>query len=162
MLRKVFVRSAYNYDREAASNASALVSDEETLTSQEFKEEVDINTLLRRFNVTGQLPQGVRMPTYGDFTGLQDFHEAANAISLAHESFEAMPADVRFRFGNDPGRFVEFCSSESNRAEAIKMGLVPADPIPPVDGVKSERVASAGGPTPPDGGAPVATPPAAS
>lgn len=151
MMRSPFVRSAYNYDQEEASAQAAIAIDpDEDRTKQEFLEETDINTILRRFNVTGQLPENVKAPTYGDFTEVYDFHSAANAIAEASEAFEAMPADVRRRFDNDPARFVAFCSDEANRAEATKLGLIvppperveeglqaataPKAPVPPVEG----------------------------
>ena len=46
-----------------------------------------------------------------------------NMIARAHESFDALPADVRARFGNDPGAFVEFCSDEKNLPAMREMGL---------------------------------------
>lgn len=101
---------------------------EEDRTSQEFKDETDINTLVKRFRLSGQMPTDVRMPTYGDFEGVSDFREAATAIAMARESFERMPAEVRARFQNDPAAFVDFCSDDRNRGEAVKLGLVPAKP----------------------------------
>lgn len=124
-----FVRSPYNYDRDAASIESGLECKDPTLTKQSFAEEVDINTIVRRFNITGQLPTNVRMPSYGDFTGIFDFHSAMNAIVGARESFEAMPAHVRARFHNDPGEFVDFCADAANRQEAEKLGLISAEAI---------------------------------
>ena len=41
----------------------------------------------------------------------------------AEEAFNAMPAEVRDRFQNDPGRFLEFANDASNYDEALKMGL---------------------------------------
>ena len=46
-----------------------------------------------------------------------------NVIRAAEEAFNAMPADVRDRFQNDPGRFLEFANDASNYDEALKMGL---------------------------------------
>lgn len=124
MKRDVFIRSAYNYDMDEASDASGLLCEEESLAQQSFKEECDINTIVRRFGITGELPVGVRMPTYDDFTGVNDYHSALNAIVAACESFETLPAEVRERFGNDPGKFVDFCSDSENRAEAVKLGMI--------------------------------------
>lgn len=133
---EIFVRSAYNYDTDEASFETGLDCafdlDEMTgelrecpsKTKQSFKEECDINTIVRRFGLTGELPSNVRMPQYGDFEEVMDYHTAMNAIRAAQESFQAMPAEVRARFGNDPGRFVDFCSDEANREEARKLGLL--------------------------------------
>lgn len=141
----MFIRSAYNYDVNEVSVESGLSCPQEDGAKQEFKDECDINVLLRRFNVTGQLPQGVRMPTYGDFDVVTDFHSAANAIAQARESFELMPAEVRRRFNNDPGEFVDFCSNPVNREQAVKLGLVPEVGVkapPVVDGAMAPAVAA--------------------
>lgn len=127
---RVFLRSPFNYDRDVASVESGLVCEVETLAKQEFRDETDINTILRRFNVSGELPSGVRMPSFGDFTDVHDFQSAANAIAVAREAFDEMPADVRRRFNNDPQEFVAFCDDDANLAEARKLGLIPAEEVP--------------------------------
>lgn len=121
-----FIRTAYNYDMNAASDEAGLMCLDPSLAKQSFAEEADINTIVRRFNITGELPVGVRMPTYGDFDTVSDFQEAMNAIALAREAFDRMPAEVRARFNNDPQKFVEFTSDDNNIEEARKLGLVPA------------------------------------
>lgn len=120
-----FLRSAYNYDRDKASDESGLdCSVEPSLTQQSFRDECDINVLVARFGLGAPLPQGMVPPVFGDFTGVDDYQSALNAIMAADERFMQMPAQVRSRFGNDPQQFVEFCSDENNRDEAVKLGLV--------------------------------------
>ncbi|WNK14071.1 MAG: internal scaffolding protein [Microvirus sp.] len=124
---KIFVRSAYNYDREAASDESGLSCPELGRTVQSDAAQADINEIVRRFGLTGRLPENVRVPTFADFEDVVDFQSAQNAIVAARESFMAMPAEVRGRFDNDAGRFVEFCSDKSNLDEMRALGLaVPA------------------------------------
>ena len=138
-----FVRSPYNYDVDEVSVSTGLRCDDLSLAKQSFAEECDINTIVRRFNLTGQLPENVGAPTYADFEEVFDFHTAMNAVAKAHESFDEMPADVRARFHNNPAEFVDFCSDDSNRPEAEKLGLVfpKAEPVvlepldPPKTGV---------------------------
>ena len=48
-----------------------------------------------------------------------------NAVIAANNSFAAMPAEIRARFNNDAGAFVDFCADANNRDEAIKLGLIP-------------------------------------
>lgn len=127
---ELFLRTPHNYDMHAASIDSGLKCEDPTLAQQHFKEECDINTIVERFHITGELPQNVRMPMQGDFTGLTTFEQAMDAIRSAQESFNAMPAKVRERFQNDPGKLVEFCTDPENLPEAIKLGL--ADPTAPV------------------------------
>jgi len=120
----VFIRTAYNYDKDKVSDETGLECKDPSLADQSAKEEVDINEIVRRFGLTGQLPANVRIPQYGDFTGINDYQEALNAIDAADEAFMSLPADVRKRFDNDPGAFVDFCSDENNREEMEKMGLL--------------------------------------
>lgn len=123
--RGVFVRSSFNYDRDEASDETGIAcTAEESRTQQSFRDECDINVLVQRFGLSGELPTGVRMPTYGDYTEVSDFKSAMDAIAHANEAFDAMPANVRARFNNDPAAFVDFCSDVANRDEAVKLGLV--------------------------------------
>lgn len=145
-----FVRSAYNYDMNAASDEAGLNCqvDVETgeltpsLTKQSFAEECDINTIVRRFGLTGQLPSNVRMPSYEDFSEVVDFQSAMFAVRSAQESFMQMPADIRSRFHNDPGEFVDFVAKDENRAEAERLGLVTPRPavVPVVPAVPAVPV----------------------
>ena len=120
----LFLRTPYNYDTDAASNESGLACEEPSLAQQHFKEECDINTILERFNITGMLPQSPLSPRYGDFNGIGDYHTALNRVIAAQEEFEALPAQIRQRFDNDPSKLIEFLEDENNRPEAEELGLV--------------------------------------
>jgi len=152
MVPKMKARAAYSYDVDAASDEAGLRCLDESLTKQAFAEECDINTIVRRFGLTGELPVGVRMPTYGDFEGVSDFHSAMNAVAKARESFDTMPAHVRARFHNDPGEFVDFCSDEANRAEAEKLGLVEVKVAAAAAALVGGAVVPAAAPAAPVGG----------
>lgn len=120
----VFLRTPYNYDTMQASNASALSCEDPSLAQQHARDESDINTIVKRFGLTGELPSNVRTPTYGDFSDAMDYHTSLNAVRAADAAFMQLPADIRIRFNNDAGAFVDFVSDDSNRAEAEKLGLV--------------------------------------
>jgi phage internal scaffolding protein len=120
----LFLRTPYNYDTDAASNESGLACEEPSLAQQHYKEECDINTILERFNITGMLPQSTLSPRYGDFTGIGDYHTALNRVIAAQDEFEALPAQIRARFDNDPSKLIEFLQDEANRPEAEDLGLV--------------------------------------
>lgn len=129
-----FVRSAYNYDMDEASAESGLFTDLEvdpSRTVQSQKDEADINVIVRNFGLTGTVPGNYRPPLLEDFNEVVDFHSAMNAVKAAERSFMQVPAELRARFGNDPQRFVEFCSDEANLDEMRKLGL--ANPAPVVD-----------------------------
>ena len=120
----VFLRTPYNYDKDAASNESGLHCEDASLAQQHFKEECDINTILQKFNVTGLLPEHTLSPRYGDFTGIGDYHSALNRVIAAQDEFEALPAQIRARFDNDPANLIEFLENSDNRPEAEELGLV--------------------------------------
>lgn len=134
----MFLRSAFNYDVDEASRSSALVCpEEEDRTQQQFADEVNINTIVRRFGLTGEVPNGIAMPMSADFTAATDFHTAMNLVRQAQESFMELPAATRDRFGNDPGAVLAFLENADNREEAIKLGMIAAPVEVPRDAVQA-------------------------
>jgi len=121
-----FVRSPYNYDTDEVSDETGLFCDDPSLAQQHQAEEADINTIVRRFGLTGQLPVIPMPPLNADFDSVFDFHTAQNAIVKARESFMMLPADIRNKFANDPRNFVDFVDKaveDGNIEELRKMGL---------------------------------------
>ena len=120
----VFLRTPYNYDKDAATNESGLHCEDASLAQQHYKEECDINTILQKFNITGLLPEQPLSPRYGDFTGIGDYHTAMNRVLAVQDEFEALPAQIRARFDNDPAQLIEFMENSENRSEAEELGLI--------------------------------------
>jgi len=118
-----FLRSAFNYDMDKASNEAGLVCLDDSLTQQQFREEADINTIVNRFLKTGVLPTPNTFPQYVDFEGVFDYQSAMNLVRAADESFMRMDAKVRSRFNNSPQEFLEFFANPENVEEAIRLGL---------------------------------------
>lgn len=127
-------RTPTNYDMDGASFATGWTTDLPSLTQQQFKDECDINTIVKQFGLTGKLPEAgsVYAPTFGDFTEIEDFQSALHALQRASDAFMELPASVRERFNNDPARLVEFCSDARNADEIRALGLSKdAPPVPP-------------------------------
>lgn len=120
----MFFRTGFNYDTDAASVAAGLACEDDSLAVQSARDEVDINTIVRRFGLTGELPGDVAMPRSGDFAGAPDFHTSMNLVRQAQEEFLRVPAEVRARFANDPGLFLAAFEDPSRRAELESLGLV--------------------------------------
>lgn len=127
-MAKPLVRAAYGYDADAVSLETGQANAEPSMTVQADREEADINVILDRFGITGQLPENVRRPTFQDFgETVFDYRTAIEAISMAEDAFLSMPAKVRSEFDNDPQKFLEFCSEEKNLPRMRELGLaVPA------------------------------------
>lgn len=121
-----FFRTAYNYNMDKASLLSGLLCTDETRTQQQFKEECDINTIVERFGLTGQLPESLSTPYNADFDEVIDYHTAWNKIIAADNAFMQLPAAIREDFNNDAGRWVDFVSDPKNIDKAREWGLAPA------------------------------------
>lgn len=116
-------------ERESRSLMTGLNCDPaEDMAKQQFKEETDINEIVRRFGITGTVPSVFKMPLGPEFQMARDFHSSMNAIREAEETFMTLPAQMRKRFNNDPGALIAFMSDEQNKDEAIKLGLVKPPP----------------------------------
>lgn len=130
MSKSIFLRTEFNYDMDAVSRETGLLCEDDSLAVQSAKDETDINTIVRRFGLTGELPGDVDMPQSGDYAGIGDFHSAMNVIRKAEEEFLRVPAEIRARFVNDPQRFSDFFNDPENQEEAIKLGLATRKPVP--------------------------------
>jgi phage internal scaffolding protein len=128
-MTKVFVRNPYNYDMALASEESGLVCKDPSLAQQHMKDECDINVLVERFGVTGSMPVAPIEPSYGDFSGVGDYHTALNKIKAADEAFMALPAKIRAKFDHDPNALLNYLQNEENRDEAIQIGLIDGKPV---------------------------------
>lgn len=117
----------------------------QSVTRQEFKNECEMNEILKRFRVTGLLTDpskpSTRRPMWGDFSAIPDPIERANILVAAQDAWLGLPKALLDRF-ESPQDLINFVSDEKNRAEAEKLGLVQAKPI-------NEKSAEADPPEPP-------------
>lgn len=127
-MSKVSVRVVNQYDADAVSRETAFACEEESLAQQQFKDECDINTLVKRFGVTGLLPEQPEWPAQADFTHVGSFQECMQLVKESEAAFMSLPADVRERFGHEPGLLLEFLYDPKNRDEAVRLGIVAPAP----------------------------------
>lgn len=95
-----------------------------SLTRQEFVQEADINNIMKRYAAGMPLPVGRRVPMFDDFSNVPDFQTSFEIVEKASEAFASLPSEVRRRFDNDPRSLLAFLQDESNREEAIRLGLI--------------------------------------
>lgn len=111
----------------------------ESIVQQSAQDDADINILVRRFGLLGRVPPATAVDGsfYGDLGDVPDLGTALRIVKDAREKFLALPADLRFRFGNDPGVLWQFVNDPANHDEAVKLGLLvrreeaPVVPAPP-------------------------------
>lgn len=118
-----FMRTRYNYSMDNVSRETALACSDPTRTQQQFAEECNINTIVERFGITGQLPNNLRMPIQAEFVDTMDYQTSLNKLIEADNAFMELPADIRKQFGNDAGKFVDFVTDEKNVDQCRKWGL---------------------------------------
>lgn len=130
---KVFFKSENNFDLDEESAKFGTVNVEPSLTLQDEAGEADINQIMQRFGVTGTVTLTKRSPLPDDYLRVSSFHEAANIVREAQESFNELPADVRSKFDNDPGKFEAYLQDPDNANVLLKSNLVNKIivPVPP-------------------------------
>lgn len=132
------------------SEKFATVNTEESLTVQADAKDCDINIIMERYSVTGQLPQVTALqPLFADFTDVTDYKGALDLIREAEEAFAQVPAKIRQQFGNNPQAFIDFAENPDNLETLRKWGL--ANPKQEkINGERSERPVNARSGTQPD------------
>lgn len=145
-------RHQWDYKRDAEERAlTDIRCTDPTLTQQHFAEDADLNTIAKRFGLTGKpMPVTSWDPShYGDFTDVPDLRTALEQIRTAQQNFENLPPEIRGRFYNDPAKLWDFVHDPSNAEEAIRLGILeraptPGDGVPPAGARPGGNASSTG------------------
>lgn len=130
------LRTPYNYDRDEVSKNTALVFNDESLAQQQFKDENNINLMIRKYGV---LP--VQDVNWGEFDATvipQDFHEIQNSLKAAEDAFMTIPAEVRAQVDNDPVRFLAMVDEKQSAIRKQEMEAAKARAAKKVTGSQPE------------------------
>jgi hypothetical protein len=109
-----------------------------SLTRQEFADECDINSLMKRYEGhvvggPGNLPPMDPSAMYVDFADMPtDLMNYMERMSEAEKAFMTLPAVVRKQFDNSAVAFVEYASDPGNLSQMRDWGLAPPAAAPPV------------------------------
>lgn len=122
-IMKMSFTTPYNYDR-AISALSSTTNTEDSMTQQNDAKDCDINVIMQRYKVTGQIPLPTMPPRFGDFSEVTDYRTAIHQVMSAKDTFNKLPAKIRARFSNNPALFLDFFKDPANLDEAVKLGLV--------------------------------------
>lgn len=118
MPNEIFIQSRYH-----RNECSGITFVEPTLTQQHFQSECDINEIMKKYAVTGTLPN-VSGAFYDDLPEITDFFSLQNYLIQAEDSFMSLPSAIRKRFENDPGQLMDFIGNPANYEEAVSLGLL--------------------------------------
>lgn len=103
---------------------------EPSRTQQSAKDECDINIIVERAKRGADISHlSKAAPMYGDFTKIPSYREALQIVVDARTAFNALDANVRERFANDPAKMIDFLRDGKNYDEALKLGLVKPRPV---------------------------------
>ncbi len=97
-------------------------------TKQSFKDETDINKILKRAQKSGTISHlNQYQSRYGDFSGF-DFFEAQLKLSQGGEIFDALPVEIKREFNQSPAQFFEFVNDPANADRVQKLLPALAEP----------------------------------
>lgn len=102
-------------------------TDEVSLTQQHFKDDVDINNIVRKYAQDGLMPLAKKQQQFGYATS-QTFTEAMFTVATAEEEFMQLPSEVRSHFNNDVAAYLDAASDETQRPLFEELGML--EPLP--------------------------------
>lgn len=109
----MFIRTPYNYDVNEASVVTGVECVEPTLARQEFKNDSDLNTMIRRFGV-----EVAQAPNWREFDATvipDNFMELQSILKEGVEAFNRLPSDIRAEHENNPEKFLNWVKEEQAR-----------------------------------------------
>lgn len=116
------------------------INDQPSKTQQQFKDQVDINNIMKKFRNTGEITHLNRKAgVYLDSTTLPSYQDALQAVINAHDAFSTLSSDIRKRFQNDPAEMIKFLDDPKNNEEAVKLGLKEFKQQKPIAEPKNEN-----------------------
>lgn len=94
----------------------------ESMTQQHFKDECDINNILRSYR--GKIPASEEPAFFMDCT-VNDLQSAYAMAEDIGARFDSLDSEVRAKFNNNPLELLEFVHNADNQTAAIELGLLP-------------------------------------
>lgn len=119
---------AVDWDGMVADPRTGELVKEPSMTKQSFKDECDINNIVKRFEATGivdHLNLKAAEGVYQDLPDPIDLQGALDVSRHASEAFAALPAVLRAHFDNDPVKFLDAVAypTEATQNLFIEHGL---------------------------------------
>lgn len=123
--------------REDGSLRVQTLNEEPEVTKQSFRDECDINRIVKQYQMTGVVSHLNRAQArYMDVSGVTDYADALLMVESVREMFMELPAKARKVFGHDPAKFLDAAHDLEKRELLVEAGLLP--PPEPVKASKTE------------------------
>lgn len=111
------VKKSRTRERQKSLNSGELV------TKQSEVARTNINSIMAKYQKTGHIPQVTATPMYGDVSQAPAYQAACEIVAKAKQQFDALPAQIRDYFKNDPANMLEFVNNPDNKDKMIELGL---------------------------------------
>lgn len=114
----------------------AQTFDGPSVVQRQFKDVQDVNRIVARYRQTGLDPYADRAgrQQFG-FATAKSFTEAMFQVAAVQSAFQALPAETRSAFGNEPSKWLESLAGPDQGPEEIvppeALQAVAAQPEPP-------------------------------
>ena len=108
-MKPPFWKTPYNHDTNEESDRTGLACKDPSKALQSQAEEADINTIVRRFGLTGELPaHQLREPEYVDLTNENgEYLDLQVNLAQAKARFYELPPNRRTQWLNNPAKWLE-------------------------------------------------------
>lgn len=123
-MQKIKCRTAYNARDE--EHEGLIFAEDEGMTQQHFKDECDVNLIIKRYVQTGVMEHTSNSePWFGDVSDVPtNLAESYESLARAEAAFMALPAEIRKSLDNDPAKLETWLSEPENRFKAEEFGLI--------------------------------------
>lgn len=110
--------------REKRVKRVATKNTEPSKTDQQYKQDCDVNHIIRKFSKTGQISHLAKAQgQYADVAEIPDLLGALGQVTQAQQSFDLLPAELRKKFSNSPVEMYNWLQNPQNDKEAVRLGL---------------------------------------
>jgi len=115
--------------------------DEVPMVKQSEAAACDINNIMKKYELGGEIQHiNKAVARYGDFSTGQDFTQAYTAVAQAEAAFDALPAHIRDKFGNNPEVFLYKMEDPEFRKQLELDGVYDPEAGPNHEPMKSDAV----------------------
>lgn len=113
-----------------------------SIVEQHHTEDTLVQNILKKYDQTGVFYHvNQAQATYQDNTAFNEYQDMYDKIQSADANFKALPSEIREKFNNDTGKFLEFVNDDNNIEAMYDLGLM-QKPIPPVEVVQPAETAA--------------------
>ena len=120
--------TAYNPAKQKPRRPIVTDNQEPTMTKQALADNANINKLIKKHGITHVVQNMSNLEViYGDITS-HDLQEAMQMNIDAKAAFAEVPSEIRKKFGNDAGSFIDFATNPDNLQQMREWGMAPPPP----------------------------------